>query len=173
MITILLVCIFFGINVRVYFNFEKMQCVAQVILPGNLHLISFRLNLFNKTLFYKINGGKDKQIIIKKSDKKAKKQFKKITIHSVSYSLVVGSSEDCVKGLYISKVVGYITAMVANLSENYIEIEHYDSFVLPDFRDNNSTLVLNVVIKKGIIDIIKNIFARRVKKEYEVSYANW
>lgn len=172
MIIILLVCIFFGINVRAYFNFEKMQCVVQVILPGNLHLFSFRLNLYNKTIFYKINSGRDKQINLIKSEKKAKKQFKKITIHSVSYSLIVGSSEDCVKGLYISKIVGYFTALIANISEKYVEIEHLDSFVLPDFKDNNSSLVLNVVIKKGIIDIIKNIFAKKVKKKYEVSYAN-
>ena len=108
MITLLLVCIFFGINVRVYLNFQNMQAVAEVILPFNLSVISLRLNLHNQTLYYNINKGKVRQISINKSDNKAKKQFKPIRIDKVSYSLVVGSNDDCLKGLYISNIIDYL-----------------------------------------------------------------
>ncbi len=172
MITLLLVCIFFGINVRLYFNFDKMQSVVQIILPFNLTLVTLRLNLFNKTLFYKINKRKDKQIILQKSKKKAKRQFQKITIHSLSYSLILGSSDDCLRGLYLSNIIDFATNFIKSDMNKYLVIENLNKVVMPDFKDTSSKLVLNIVVKKGIIDIIKNVFAKKVKENNEVKYAN-
>ena len=75
MITILLVCIFFGINARVYLNFDNMNATLEVILPLNLTVISVRFNLHNKTLYYNINKGKVRQINIKNNKRKNKKQY--------------------------------------------------------------------------------------------------
>ncbi len=172
MITLLLVCIFFGINVRVYLNFQNMQAVAEVILPFNLSVISLRLNLHNQTLYYNINKGKVRQISINKSDNKAKKQFKPIRIDKVSYSLVVGSNDDCLKGLYISNIIDYLSGIIADFSKKYIQINKLEKVVIPNFNINETKLVVNVVIGKGIIDIIKNIFAKKEKNNYEVKYAN-
>lgn len=173
MITLLLVCVFFGINVRLYFNFDKMQSVVQIILPFNLTLVTLRLNLFNKTLFYKINKKKDKQIILQKTNKKDKRQFHKITIHSLNYSLILGSSDDCLRGLYLSNFIDFVTNFIKSDMNKYLVIENLNKVVMPDFKDTSSKLILNLVVKKGIIDIIKNIFAKKVKENNEVKYANW
>lgn len=172
MITLLLVCIFFGINVRGYIDLNKMQVVVEVILPLNLSVLSLRINLFNQTLFYNINGGKVRQISISSENKK-KKQFTKIRIDKLSYVLIVGSNDDCVKGLYISNIIDYISSVLLNISDKYIEIDKFDKFILPDFDYNKTKLIVNIVVKKGIIDIIKNIFAKKERKNYEVKYANW
>lgn len=171
MIILLLVCIFLGINLRVYLNFDKMQSVIQVILPFNLTFITLRLNLINKTLFYKINKSKDKQIVLPNSKKTAKREFKKISIYSLNYSIILGSSNDCVKGLYISQLIEYATNFILNTNK-FVEIEHLNKLIMPNFKDTSTKLVLNIVVRKGIIDIIKNVFSKKAKKENEVEYAN-
>ena len=108
MITILLVCIFFGINARVYLNFDNMNATLEVILPLNLTVISVRFNLHNKTLYYNINKGKVRQINIKNNKRKNKKQLHKIRIEKFSYSMILGSNQDCVKGLYMALFVNIL-----------------------------------------------------------------
>ncbi len=170
MITLLLVCIFFGVNIRICLDSDKMHGVLEIILPLNIYAIKLRLNLVNGRIFYNINGHKDREITIPQSKNKQSKQFKKIKIDRISYTLVVGSSEDCLTGLYLSNLVHYLSNILPNLLQNYVEIENFDKVIMPDFKGNNSKLIINIFISKGIIDIIKNIFAK--KKKEEVKYAN-
>lgn len=173
MITILLVCIFFGINARVYLNFDNMNATLEVILPLNLTVISVRFNLHNKTLYYNINKGKVRQINIKNNKRKNKKQLHKIRIEKFSYSMILGSNQDCVKGLYMANAIDYLSELFFNISKKYLEINEFDKFIIPNFKDDTSKIVVNIVISKGILDIIKNIFAKSEKRKYEVKYANW
>lgn len=172
MITLLLVCIFFGVNARAYLNIDRMQLVVEIILPLNIRVISVRLNLHNKTLFYNINGGKVRQIAIKSNKNKAKKQFTKIRVNKISYSLIIGSNDDCLKGLYIANIVDYVSNFIKVISKNYIEIDKLEKFIIPNFKDDETKFVMNIIINKGIIDIIKNLFAKK-QKNGEVKYANW
>ena len=113
---------FFGINARVYLNFDNMNATLEVILPLNLTVISVRFNLHNKTLYYNINKGKVRQINIKNNKRKNKKQFHKIRIQKFSYSMILGSNQDCVKGLYMANAIDYLSELFFNVSKKYLEI---------------------------------------------------
>lgn len=166
---ILLVCILFGINLRGYVDLHKMQCAIQLILPLNLTL-SLQINLHNKTLFYNINGGKVRRIAAKNNNKKSLNICKKIRIESVNYTLILGSADDCLKGLVLANFADYIVKLFADLSAKYVEIRHFEQTIIPDFNANSSKLMLNIRIKQGILDVISNLFNRETKKE--VNYAN-
>lgn len=170
MITLLLVCIFFGVNVRVYFDMDKMQCVASVILPLNINIVNFRISLASKRLFYKINNGKDRQIVLKQS--KSKKQFKpcQIRIENLNWTMSIGCNENCLNGVYLSGILGYLLDMATNFVNKYVTFSTFDKVILPNFQKNESMIMLNIVIKKGILDIIKSLVLTNLKRG---KYANW
>ena len=75
------------------------------------------------------------------------------------------------KELYIANVVDYVSNFIKVISKNYIEIDKLEKFIIPNFKDDETKFVMNIIINKGIIDIIKNLFAKK-QKNGEVKYAN-
>lgn len=173
MITLLLVCIFFGINVRIYVDFDKFECVVQVILPLNINAVTIRINLYNKNIFYKINNGKDRQLSLKNKNHKVTFDFQKIKIYSLQYNLMIGSKNDCLLGLYMSTLLGYTTDLIANLCDKYFAIQNLDKIIIPNFKSSSSKLLINIIVKQGIVDIIKSLLSMQIKNKSEVAvYAN-
>lgn len=169
MVTMLLVCIFFGVNIRVYFDLSKIQCVISLILPMNINALNLRISFAGKRFFYKINNSKDRQIVLKKNKGKKNFFFKQIRLEKFNWTMSIGCNDNCLNGVYATAVVGYFLDAVNIFLHKYLSYNVYEKTIMPNFQKNNSISVLNIVIKKGILDIIKNLILISVKRG---KYAN-
>lgn len=171
MITILLACIFYGIETKFYFNLKEQKSIFQILIFGNIAVLRIDFLLFNQKIYYSLNHKPYKLLkLTVKTNKNRIQITSPIKIDNFSYYVFYGNGQNQIKTLFNTTIFAFLSEFLPLFLKKYINFENVEKIVMPKFYDSNCIVLLNAKISKGIFDILKNLLHAKTKGE---NYANW